>query len=73
MTNYFIIPGLGNSGPDHWQTYFEKQGSTTTLTKAENVEYKKTVNAYAAFRLATSSPNNDKIASLTGNPYLNVE
>src|SRR5512142_345110 len=26
MTNYFIIPGLGNSGPEHWQTYFEKQG-----------------------------------------------
>lgn len=24
MTNYFIIPGLGNSGPDHWQTHFEK-------------------------------------------------
>lgn len=26
MTNYFIIPGLGNSGPEHWQTYFEKSG-----------------------------------------------
>jgi uncharacterized protein len=26
MTNYLIIPGLGNSGPDHWQTYFEKSG-----------------------------------------------
>jgi len=24
MTNYFIVPGLGNSGPDHWQSYFEK-------------------------------------------------
>jgi predicted alpha/beta hydrolase family esterase len=23
MTNNFIIPGLGNSGPEHWQTYFE--------------------------------------------------
>lgn len=23
MNNYFIIPGLGNSGADHWQTYFE--------------------------------------------------
>lgn len=23
MTHYFIIPGLGNSGPQHWQTYFE--------------------------------------------------
>jgi hypothetical protein len=26
MTNFFIIPGLGNSGPEHWQTYFEKSG-----------------------------------------------
>src|SRR5690349_5047942 len=26
MINYFIIPGLGNSGPDHWQTFFEKSG-----------------------------------------------
>lgn len=24
MTHYFIIPGLGNSGPQHWQTYFEE-------------------------------------------------
>jgi len=24
MTNYFIVPGLGNSGEEHWQTYFEK-------------------------------------------------
>ena len=23
MTNYFIVPGLGNSGADHWQTHFE--------------------------------------------------
>lgn len=23
MVNYLIIPGLGNSGPEHWQTYFE--------------------------------------------------
>lgn len=27
MTNYFIVPGLGNSGPSHWQTYFEQSGS----------------------------------------------
>ncbi|WP_412466819.1 RBBP9/YdeN family alpha/beta hydrolase [Pedobacter sp. KLB.chiD] len=27
MSYYFIIPGLGNSGPDHWQTHFEKSGS----------------------------------------------
>lgn len=24
-TQYFIIPGYGNSGPNHWQTYFESQ------------------------------------------------
>lgn len=27
MTNYFIVPGLGNSGPEHWQTYFESTGN----------------------------------------------
>ena len=26
MTNYLIVPGLGNSGPEHWQTYFENAG-----------------------------------------------
>jgi uncharacterized protein len=25
MTNYLIIPGYGNSGPTHWQTYFESK------------------------------------------------
>lgn len=23
MTNYLLVPGLGNSGPEHWQTYFQ--------------------------------------------------
>lgn len=27
MTNYFIVPGLGNSGEGHWQTYFEKSAA----------------------------------------------
>lgn len=26
MTNYLLLPGLGNSGPEHWQTYFENSG-----------------------------------------------
>ena len=26
MTNYLIVPGLGNSGPEHWQTYFQNSG-----------------------------------------------
>jgi len=26
-TNYLIVPGLGNSGPEHWQTYFEQSGT----------------------------------------------
>lgn len=30
MTNYFIVPGIGNSGPEHWQSYFEKSASNFT-------------------------------------------
>ncbi|WP_111672498.1 RBBP9/YdeN family alpha/beta hydrolase [Algoriphagus litoralis] len=26
MTHYLIVPGLGNSGLEHWQTYFEESG-----------------------------------------------
>lgn len=26
MTNYFIVPGLGNSNEEHWQSFFEKPG-----------------------------------------------
>jgi len=29
-TTYFIIPGLGNSGEGHWQTYFERSGPNFT-------------------------------------------
>jgi predicted alpha/beta hydrolase family esterase len=27
---YFVVPGLGNSGPAHWQTYFEQADSGFT-------------------------------------------
>jgi hypothetical protein len=27
MNNYFIVPGLGNSGSEHWQTFFENSGN----------------------------------------------
>jgi len=27
MTNNFIIPGLGNSGEEHWQSFFERSGT----------------------------------------------
>jgi uncharacterized protein len=27
MNQYLIVPGLGNSGPEHWQTYFEQSGN----------------------------------------------
>ncbi|HSC54913.1 MAG TPA: alpha/beta fold hydrolase [Phnomibacter sp.] len=30
MSHYFIVPGLGNSGPEHWQTYFEQSGPNFT-------------------------------------------
>ncbi|MBT1707134.1 alpha/beta fold hydrolase [Fulvivirgaceae bacterium PWU5] len=33
MIHYFIIPGLGNSGPEHWQTHFEK-----TLPNARRID-----------------------------------
>jgi len=36
-TNYFIVPGLGNSGPEHWQTYFEK--SDTNFQRIEQQEW----------------------------------
>jgi hypothetical protein len=26
MNHYLIVPGLGNSGPAHWQTFFENKG-----------------------------------------------
>ena len=29
-TRFFIVPGLGNSDPEHWQTYFERQGPAFT-------------------------------------------
>lgn len=29
-TSYIIIPGLGNSGEEHWQTYFENSGPNFT-------------------------------------------
>ncbi len=27
MTNYLIVPGLGNSDKDHWQSFFERLGN----------------------------------------------
>lgn len=30
MTNYFVIPRIGNSRPEHWQTHFEKSASNFT-------------------------------------------
>lgn len=35
-TNYFIVPGLGNSGPAHWQTYFEKSGANFRRINQKN-------------------------------------
>ena len=32
-TNYLIIPGLGNSGEQHWQTYFEESLPNSTRVK----------------------------------------
>ncbi len=37
MTHYFIVPGLGNSGPQHWQTYFQSSG--TNFHRIEQQEW----------------------------------
>jgi predicted alpha/beta hydrolase family esterase len=29
-TRFFVVPGLGSSGPAHWQTYFERQNPDFT-------------------------------------------
>lgn len=36
-TRFFIMPGLGNSGPGHWQTYFERQ--SPAFTRIEQREW----------------------------------
>lgn len=35
MTTYLTIPGLGNSGADHWQTHWEKSSSNFTRIEQE--------------------------------------
>lgn len=37
MTQYLIVPGLGNSGPEHWQSYFEK--SADNFCRIEQQEW----------------------------------
>ena len=37
MTNYLIVPGLGNSGPEHWQTYF--QNSAPNFSRVEQSDW----------------------------------
>jgi len=36
MTYFLTVPGLGNSGPDHWQTFFENsEGNFRRVVQAE--------------------------------------
>ncbi|HEY9489639.1 MAG TPA: alpha/beta hydrolase, partial [Chryseosolibacter sp.] len=36
MTYFLTVPGLGNSGPDHWQTFFENsKGDFRRVLQAE--------------------------------------
>jgi uncharacterized protein len=37
MIHYFIVPGLGNSGSDHWQTYFEQ--STGNFQRIQQTDW----------------------------------
>lgn len=36
-TKFFVVPGLGNSGPDHWQTHFEH--ASPAFTRIEQQEW----------------------------------
>ena len=36
-TRYFTVPGLGSSGPDHWQTHFER--ALPACTRVEQREW----------------------------------
>jgi predicted alpha/beta hydrolase family esterase len=37
MTHYYLVPGLGNSGPRHWQTYFEQ--SSASFTRIQQTDW----------------------------------
>ena len=37
MTNYFTVPGLGNSGEKHWQTFFEQ--SLPNIQRIQQTEW----------------------------------
>jgi predicted alpha/beta hydrolase family esterase len=43
MTNYFIIPGLGNSGEEHWQTFFEESLSNIQRINQQDWETPKCI------------------------------
>jgi predicted alpha/beta hydrolase family esterase len=36
-TRFFVVPGLGSSGPAHWQTYFER--TNPDFTRIEQREW----------------------------------
>lgn len=37
-TRFFIIPGLGNSGPDHWQTHLQRRFPSFTRVEQNDWE-----------------------------------
>jgi len=61
MQNYFIIPGLGNSGPAHWQTWFEKSGANFQRIHQRDWE---TPNCIDWIRTIDAALANDDPASL---------
>ncbi|HZX32951.1 MAG TPA: alpha/beta hydrolase, partial [Rhodocyclaceae bacterium] len=38
MENVLIVPGLRNSGPDHWQTWFQSQLPATRRVEQDDWE-----------------------------------
>lgn len=39
MTSVLILPGIGNSGPDHWQSLWEKANSSFVRVQQRNWDH----------------------------------
>ena len=53
----FIVPGLGNSGPDHWQTHFERQHPAFTRIQQQEWEAPTRADWVAALDQALAGEN----------------
>ena len=58
---YFIIPGLGNSGAEHWQTWLESAGDNVIRIHQKEWELPSRYDWVATIEEATSNTPNEEI------------